>query len=223
MRECSIRGLWIVGGKRLVNSTINSCIKCEKLRGQQQVQKMADLPKARLTPAPPFSYVGFDVFGLWLVRTRRTRGGVVNNKCWAVLLTCMTTRAIHIELIESMDTSSFINALRRFLAIWGPAIQVRFDCGTNFTGAYNKLQFCLETMNNPTVQSNLSSSSPSTLLMQKSQILKAAPGKFSQADLYSRQRHLELVWGLWGKGYGINILENGQKGVHFRGARNLPP
>ena len=150
-------GLWIVGGKRLVNRIINSCIKCKKLRGRQQIQKMADLPKAHLTPAPPFSYVGLDMFGPWLVRTRRTRGVAANNKRWAVLFTCLATRAIHIELIESMDTSSFINALCRFLALQGPAIQLRSDHGTNFTGAYNELQSCFEAIKNPTYQSFLSS------------------------------------------------------------------
>lgn len=31
--------------------------------GRTQVQKMADLPEERVTPAPPFSYTGMDVFG----------------------------------------------------------------------------------------------------------------------------------------------------------------
>ena len=43
-----------------------------------------------------------------------------------------------------MDTSSFINALRRFLAIRGPVIQLRSDCGTNFVGACNELQAVLK-------------------------------------------------------------------------------
>ena len=150
-------GLWIVGGKQLVNRIINSCIKCKKLRGRQQIQKMAHLPKACLTPAPPFSYVGLDVFGPWLVITRQTRGGVANNKRWAVLFTCLATTAIHIAVIESMDTSSFINALCRFLALRGPAIQLPSERSTNFTGAYNELQSCFEAINNPTVQSFLSS------------------------------------------------------------------
>ena len=115
-------GFWIIGGKRIVNSVINSCIKCKKLRGRQQIQKMADLPVERLTPAPPFSYVGLDVFGPWTVSARRTRGGVANSKRWAVLFTCLTITAIHIELLESMDTSSFINALCRFLALRGPVV-----------------------------------------------------------------------------------------------------
>jgi len=128
-----------------VNSAINNCIKCKRLRGRQQTQKMADLPVDRLTPAPPFSFVGLDVFGPWLVSARRTRGGMANNKRWAVLFTCLTTRAIHIEVIESMDASCFINALRRFLALRGPAVQFRSDCGTNFVGARNEPQSYLAT------------------------------------------------------------------------------
>ena len=118
-------GLWILGGKRLINSVINKCVKCKKFRGQQQFQKMADLPVDRLTPAPPFSYVGLDVFRPWLVSVRRTRGGLAQSKRWAVLFTCLTSRAIHIEVIESLDTSSFINGLRRFLALRGSPQRVQ--------------------------------------------------------------------------------------------------
>ncbi|XP_041095804.1 uncharacterized protein LOC121307644 [Polyodon spathula] len=39
-----------------------------------------------------------------------------------------------------MDSSSFINALRRFLSIRGPAKQIRSDCGTNFIGACRELK-----------------------------------------------------------------------------------
>lgn len=63
-----------------------------------------------------------------------------SSKRWAVLFTCMSTRAIHIEVLESMDSSSFINALRRFFSVRGPAKQIRSDCGTNFVGACKELQ-----------------------------------------------------------------------------------
>ncbi len=89
---------------------------------------------------PPFSFVGLDVFGPWVVTSRRTRGGQASSKRWAVLFTCMSTRAIHFEVIESMDSSSFINALRRFFAIQGPAKQLPSDCGTNFVGACKELK-----------------------------------------------------------------------------------
>ena len=136
----------------MINSVLSKCVKCKKLRGQQQLQKMADLPAERLTPTPPFSYLGLDVFGPWEICARRTRGGLAHAKRWAVLFTCMVVRAIHIEVIESMDTSSFINALRRFLALRGPTIQFRSDCGSNFIGARSELQGVLKASDVAAVQ-----------------------------------------------------------------------
>lgn len=133
-------GLWITGMKRCVSSLLFRCVKCHKLRGKHQQQQMASLPADRLSTDPPFTYVGVDVFGPWSVITRRTRGGAANSKRWAVLFTCLSIRAIHIEVIESMDSSSFICALQRFFSIRGPVKQLRSDCGTNFVGACKELQ-----------------------------------------------------------------------------------
>lgn len=103
------------------------------------MQRMADLPADRLCTEPPFTHVGLDVFGPWSVSARKTRGGHAESKRWAVLFTCLNIRAFHIEVIESLNTSSFINALRRFLAIRGPVKQIRSDRGTIFTGARKEL------------------------------------------------------------------------------------
>lgn len=92
-------GYWIVSGKRVISSVIHKCVTCRRLRGVIEDQKMADLPVDRLQPSPPFTSVGLDVFGPWEVVTRRTRGGSAESKRWAVLFTCMTTRAVHIEVI----------------------------------------------------------------------------------------------------------------------------
>jgi hypothetical protein len=116
---------------------------------------MADLPVERLTPAPPFTFVGLDVFGPWQIVIRKTRGGAACSKRWAVIFTCMTIRAIHIELVESMETSSFINALLRFLAIRGPIIRLRCDNGANFVGAQNELNASLKEMDKEAVASYL--------------------------------------------------------------------
>ncbi|KAJ8356530.1 hypothetical protein SKAU_G00193240 [Synaphobranchus kaupii] len=89
-------GYWIIGSKRFF---IHKCVICRKLRGRLEDQKMADLPADRLTPEPPFTSVGLDVFGPWTIMTRRTREGSADSKRWAVLFTCMSTRAVHIELI----------------------------------------------------------------------------------------------------------------------------
>lgn len=88
---------------------------------------------------PLYERIGLDVFGPWQVMTRKTRGGIVNNKHWAVLFTCLCTRAVHIEALEEMSSSSFINALRRFVAIRGSVKIIRSDRGTNFIGTANIL------------------------------------------------------------------------------------
>ncbi|XP_060561050.1 uncharacterized protein LOC132720844 [Ruditapes philippinarum] len=121
--------------KRLVRAMIYECVKCRKLRGKAGTQIMSELPEDRVSPGPPFTSVGVDVFGPWNIVARRTRGGTSNTKRWAVLYTCLTTRAIHIEVIEELSTSSFINATRRFIAIRGPVRLFRSDKGTNFVGA----------------------------------------------------------------------------------------
>lgn len=76
---------------------------------------------------------------LWSIMSRRTRGGSAESKRWAVIFSCLSTRAVHLEVIESMSTSSFINALRRFLAVRGPVKHLRSDRGTNFIGACREL------------------------------------------------------------------------------------
>lgn len=116
---------------------------------------MANLPIDRLMAEPPFMNVGLDVFGPWQVMTRKTRGGIVNNKHWAVLFTCLCTRAVHIEALEEMSSSSFINALRRFVAIRGSVKIIRSDRGTNFIGAANILNLNCINIEDPTSKSYL--------------------------------------------------------------------
>lgn len=105
---------------------------------------MADLPPDRLATDPPFTYVGLDVFGPWMVASRHTRGGLANSKRWVLIFTCLTIRAVHFEFINSLDASTFINALRRFFAIRGPVKQIRSGCGTNFKGACKELGMLAE-------------------------------------------------------------------------------
>ncbi|XP_038594061.1 uncharacterized protein LOC119917719 [Micropterus salmoides] len=141
LTEGAIRaaGLWILGGKTLISSVLHKCVTCRRLRGKLEEQFMADLPPERLKTCPPFTYVGIDVFGPWSISTRRTRGGQAESKRWAIMFSCMSSRAVHIEVIEAMDTSSCINALRRFFALRGPAKQLLSDCGNNFIGARKEL------------------------------------------------------------------------------------
>lgn len=118
---------------------IGFCVTCKRQRGPQMEQKMVGLlpDRAKLHPPPltPFTNVGFDVFGPWVLETRRTRGRAVFNKRWGLVFTCLASRAIHIEILESMVAVSFLCALRQFFSTRGPVSPLRSNRGTNFVGA----------------------------------------------------------------------------------------
>ena len=73
----------------------------------------------------------------------------------AQVFTCLTSRAIHIELLESMDASSFFCAIRRFLVLRGPVSILRCDWGTNFIGGKSELVDALREMDQCKVKSYL--------------------------------------------------------------------
>ncbi|XP_069969532.1 uncharacterized protein [Penaeus vannamei] len=99
-------------------------------------QEMADLPEDRIIPGqPPFTHTGTDCFGPFLVRKGRS-----NLKRYGIVFTCLTSRAVHIEVMDSVETDSFINALRQFTARRGPVKSIRSDNGTNLVGAEKVLR-----------------------------------------------------------------------------------
>ncbi|XP_045167568.2 uncharacterized protein LOC123530855 [Mercenaria mercenaria] len=131
-------GLWIIGCSSAVSHVILKCVVCRRLRCSFEGQKMADLPSDRLEPSPPFTYCAVDYFGPFYVKEGRKE-----MKRYGVLFTCLTCRAVHVETATSLETDSFINCLRRFIAIRGPIRQLRSDRGTNFIGAENELKSSL--------------------------------------------------------------------------------
>jgi Family of unknown function (DUF5641) len=100
-------------------------------------QKMADLPSDRITAdQPPFTFTGVDLFGPFTVKRGRAE-----IKRYGCLFTCLTVRAVHIEIVHSLDTDSFINALQRFICRRGQVRCIRSDNGSNFVCAAKELCF----------------------------------------------------------------------------------
>ncbi|XP_056006838.1 uncharacterized protein LOC130050616 [Ostrea edulis] len=136
-------GYWLIGGKRLIVSVIHSCVTCRKLRRKLEHQKMGNLPECRIKPSPPFTYVGVDVFGPWEVTTRKARGGSANSKRWALLF---------IERVEDMSSPTFINSLKRCVAIRGKVREFRSDRGTNFVGITDALGISVVNVESSTIR-----------------------------------------------------------------------
>ena len=125
------QGYWVIGASKEIASLIHNCVKCRRLRRQEQTQKMADLPNERVKPAPPFANCGMDCFGPFLIKEGRKE-----LKCWGVLI---TSRAVHLEVITTMSTDGFLNTLRRSTSLRGLAQLLWCDRGTNFVGTNNEL------------------------------------------------------------------------------------
>ena len=63
---------WIVKGSVTVRRVIGNCVLCKKRNAPVGQQLMADLPLGRLqVNEPPFSHVGIDYFGPFLVKQSR--------------------------------------------------------------------------------------------------------------------------------------------------------
>jgi len=67
----------------------------------------------------------------------------------------MVSRAVHIEVANSLDTDSFLHALRRFIARRGDIKQLNSDNGTNFIGAERELKEALKEMDHKRLQTEL--------------------------------------------------------------------
>lgn len=132
-------GYHVEGSAQAVRYLVKHCEFCRRLRAPVMEQLMADLPVDRLSRTAPFTNCGLDVFGPFHVKDRpRTRSNLGTVKVWALLLTCLASRAVHVEVLFGLDTSSFRNSLRRFLAIRGTCKMFRSDRGTNFVGSNNQ-------------------------------------------------------------------------------------
>ncbi|XP_072025211.1 uncharacterized protein [Amphiura filiformis] len=139
---------WIVKARAKVKSVLGKCIICRKHRMPVSKQKMADLPAYRVkSDDPAFTVTGLDYFGPFYIKQGR-----VTRKRYGMLFTCMNSRAVHIEVAHTLDTSSCIDGIRRFIARRGPVKVIHSDNGTNLVGADNELRRALQELDQDQIQ-----------------------------------------------------------------------
>ena len=107
---------WIVKGRSEVKKVLARCLSCKKRRGGPfRIPPPPDLPDFRVTRKPAFSCIGLDYLGPLLIRCEDGKA----QKVWICLMTCAASRAVHLEVVESMDTENFLLCLRRFMSFYG--------------------------------------------------------------------------------------------------------
>lgn len=136
------RAYWILRGREAVRRFQRTCPECCRWRSQPTVPKMADLPVARLRLYKPAFYsTGMDCFGPFEVKIGRRV-----EKRWGIIFKCLTIRAVHLDVLTSIDTDSFLMALRRFIARRGTPAELYSDQGTNFRGGESELRAAFASM-----------------------------------------------------------------------------
>ena len=136
------RKYWITHIQKIVKTVARSCVVCKRRFALPDCQKMADLPVARVDSChPPFYSVGLDCLGPYMVKYGRG-----NIKRYGCIFTCMTKRAVHIEKLDTLDSDSFVNALRRFTSRRGTPHSIYCDNGTNIVGGHNELKRALKSV-----------------------------------------------------------------------------
>lgn len=136
---------------------------------------MASLPEDRLLPnKTPFTNVGVDYFGPFDIKRGRS-----TVKRYGVLFTCLTIRAVQIEIADSLNTDSCINALRRFISRRGQVSVMRSDNGTNFVGAERELREALRNLDHNKIGN--------TMLQRGIKWIFNSPAASHQGGVWERQ------------------------------------
>ncbi|XP_049866233.1 uncharacterized protein LOC126366932 [Pectinophora gossypiella] len=134
---------WIPQGKAQVLKVIKQCSRCIKHGGgPYNLPPAPPLPAERVTYNTPFTYTGVDYFGPLYVLDSS------NNKVkrWVALFTCLTVRAIHLEVVKDLTAEECLLAIRRFAAARNTPKKIYSDNATYFrlTSEVMKQPFCIK-------------------------------------------------------------------------------
>ena len=124
---------WIPRLQKIAWKVRKSCYRCRIQDKELCKQIMGTLPIERMKPSPPFFYTGTDLFGpIWIKDTVKKR---TKMKCFGVIFTCFTTRALYLDIACGYDTDSFLLGLCRFITLRGYPYQIRSDPGSQLVSA----------------------------------------------------------------------------------------
>lgn len=125
---------WILGARNLIRNRVFKCNRCFRNKPKILTPLMADLPVSRVTATKPFLHVGVDYFGPINITLGKKRNAAV-HKSYCLLAVCLSTKAVHLELVSSLSTPHFMQAFKRLLARRGPCKVLYSDQGSSFVCA----------------------------------------------------------------------------------------
>lgn len=70
----------------------------------------------------------------FIVKESRRRNAKT-QKAYLALFVCLSTKALHLEVVDDLSTESFLACFERFISRRGISVEIYSDCGTNYVGA----------------------------------------------------------------------------------------
>ena len=138
---------WIPHGRQCIKKIIHKCVTCRyDARKAFIYPGPPPLPVERVTFDRPFQNCGVDFTGA--LKVKDDDDNIV--KQYVCLFTCTATRAVHLELIDSLSAEAFLLCFRRFVARCSIPDKLFSDNGTNFVATNRflvSLQECNEVRN----------------------------------------------------------------------------
>ena len=148
------RDFIITGLRRFLKQLSKPCFVSRGWRAQNITPLMTDLPSFRFAEAEKhylFLNVGLEFFGPFYIEHRNRK----LEKQYVCLFTSLVTRAVHLEICQTMDTDSCLLAIRRFVSRRGyPEVSIS-DNGSNFTSAKKMLNLNKISVDNNYIKSQL--------------------------------------------------------------------
>ena len=145
---------WPVQTKNLVRTEVKKCVKCFRARPKMIDQMMGQLPPKRVTPSPPFENTGVDFCGPFDMKVSKIRSAKT-IKSYVSVFVCLSTKAIHLEVVTDLTTEAFLAAFDKFVSRRGLPRSMFSDNGLNFVGASNKLAQLYEFLAKNTTQNEI--------------------------------------------------------------------
>ena len=137
--ETTRKRYWTVSGINTVKYYLKTCVICIKKHAHATPQFLGDHLAARVAAfEPAFTHTGIDYYGPFKVSTR-THGKT--HKVWGVIFTCLTCRAVHLDIVDSLSMDACLNVIERFMSQYADVtIAFYSDNGTKFRGTDNAIK-----------------------------------------------------------------------------------
>ena len=122
------RVYWIQRGSKIIKGIIKQCFQCKRATGPAYKWPQApNLPNHRINPEYVYQTIGCDLSGHYIVSTPQGQ-----EKVYFCIFIDAASRHINLELMDNMETTTFMATLRKHAAIYGYPRKIISDRATYF-------------------------------------------------------------------------------------------